>query len=169
MNIPRFTAEAALYKTSAHYRTFGGRKSVDSSSRTGSQIRAALMEEDGGVIHVHSCAPGYTEIGGVCWQNPLTEPPVGGDDWPPGGGPSDVPPDGGGGGGGGDGSTAEQRGAKWAKECQTAKFPGQCCTKKYNECIHSYDKECAGHEGSCTTEYGQCKISSDKCKQAVSH
>jgi hypothetical protein len=101
MNIPRFTAEASLYKTSSHYRTHGGRKAVDPSRRPGSQIWAALMEEDGEVIHVHSCAPGYTEIGGVCWQNPLTEPPVGGGDWPPGG-PFQVPPDGPGGNGGGD-------------------------------------------------------------------
>ena len=27
------------------------------------------------IINVHSCAPGWTDMGGVCWPDPLTDIP----------------------------------------------------------------------------------------------
>jgi hypothetical protein len=98
MTMPTFTAEASLYQTKGHYQTRSGRHAVNSSAQKISPVYPALR--GGETIHVHSCAPGFTDIGGVCWPNPLTEPPVGaggGGGGPPGGG---LPDDGGGGGGG---------------------------------------------------------------------
>jgi hypothetical protein len=97
MNIPGFTGEASFYMTNRHYQT--GRHTIDSSAQTDSPVWPALREQEGEVIHVHSCPPGYSDIGGSCWPIPLTEPPVGGGmgGSPSGGGPTD------GGGGGGSG------------------------------------------------------------------
>ena len=89
MNMPRFTATVSLYKTNRHYRT--SRHTSNPSAQRVSPISPAAREQEGEVIHVHSCPPGYSDIGGSCWPNPLTEPPVGGggEDLPPGGGPED--------------------------------------------------------------------------------
>ena len=91
MTMPRFAAEASLYKTSGHYRTGGH---INSSAQTGSRVWPAVREQGGEVIDVCEDDPSK------CWPPPLTEPPVGGGDgWPPGGGPTD-PGFGPGGGGG---------------------------------------------------------------------
>jgi hypothetical protein len=99
MKIPAFTAEASLYKTSGHYRT--GRHMVTPTAQTVGLISPAAREQEGEVIHIHSCPPGWTDYGGTCFPPPVTEPPVGGgggEGTPPGGGPDDDGP-----GGGGDG------------------------------------------------------------------
>lgn len=72
MTMPRFTAEASLYETNGHYRT--GMQVIKLSVQTIIPIRPALREQEGEVIHVHSCPPGFSDIGGSCWPNPLTEP-----------------------------------------------------------------------------------------------
>lgn len=89
MNIPGFTAEDSLYKTSGHYRT--GRPAFTSLTQA---IRAFHPAAE--VIVVYGCPPGYTlwEAGGE-WGCTLVEPPVGG------GGEGPMPSGGGGGGGGG--------------------------------------------------------------------
>jgi hypothetical protein len=91
MGMPQFTAEAALYRTRGQYRT--GRNAVHLPARMISPIHPARMEDE--VIHVHSCAPGWIDIGGSCWPAPLTEPSSSGS---AGGG---MPGSGGGGSGGG--------------------------------------------------------------------
>lgn len=113
MGMPQFTAEAGLYQTSEHYRT--GWHTVDPPAQTLSAIRPAMREQEGEVIHVHGCAPGWTDYGGICFPPPVTEPPTGGagDDWPTGGGPTD------GGYGGGGGTPPKQ-----AHECNKSDFGG---------------------------------------------
>ena len=76
MKIPRFPAEASLHKTNRHYR-MGGHM-VTSSAQIGRSVRPAAREQEGEVIHVHSCPPGWTDYGGTCFPPPVTEPPVGG-------------------------------------------------------------------------------------------
>ena len=100
LNMPRFTAEASLSRVSGHYRS--SRNALNAGAQITSGIDTALRNED---INIHSCAPGWTEVAGRCWLNPLTEPVLGG-----GGdeGPSPVQEPGGGGGrGGGTGSRGE--------------------------------------------------------------
>ena len=92
MNMPRFTGEASLYQASGHYRT--GRYAITLPTPMISGIYPARDE----VIEVHSCAPGWTDYGGTCFPDPLTEPssgsgtPNGG---PGGGGEGGVPGPGG--------------------------------------------------------------------------
>lgn len=74
MNMPGFTAEASLYRTRGQYRT--GVQADRLPTKMLGPIYPARMEDE--VIHVHSCAPGFTDIGGTCWPNPLTEPSSGG-------------------------------------------------------------------------------------------
>jgi hypothetical protein len=80
MNIPSFTAEASLYKTSGYYQT--GRRMLNLRRQMNGAIYPAMMKED---IEVHGCAPGST-----LWED--------GDDW--GCNPIDFGGFGGGGGGG---------------------------------------------------------------------
>jgi hypothetical protein len=96
MNMPALTAEASLYKTNRYYRA--GRYTIDSSAQTGSPVWPALREQEGEIIEVHGCPPGWTDYGGTCFPPPVTEPPTGGDDWPTGDGPTDGGYKGGGGG-----------------------------------------------------------------------
>jgi hypothetical protein len=88
MTMPRFTAEAGLYKRSGHYRT--SRQAINLSAEMIRTIHPARE-----VIEIHSCPPGWSDIGGTCWPNPLTEPSSSGS---AGGG---MPGSGGGGSGGG--------------------------------------------------------------------
>src|SRR5262245_39953415 len=74
MTRPQFTAEASLYRTRGHYRT-GVQVNKLPAKTIGPIYPSSEMEEE---IHVHSCAPGWTDIGGTCWPNPLTEPSWGG-------------------------------------------------------------------------------------------
>lgn len=64
MTMPRFTAEASLYETNGHYRT--SMQVIRLSVQTINPIRPALREQEGEVIHVHSCSPGFSDIGGAC-------------------------------------------------------------------------------------------------------
>jgi len=68
--MPRFTAEASLYKTSGHYRT--GRVNLSAE-----MIRTIHPARE--VIEIHDCPPGESRLGGTgpCWPDPLTEPSVG--------------------------------------------------------------------------------------------
>jgi hypothetical protein len=104
MNIPRFTAEASLHKTSGHYQT--GSPAVYLRKQANSAIYPAMMKED---IEVHGCAPGSIlwEDGGDWGCNPID---FGGLDGGGGGGPV-VVADGGGlhGPGGGVGSPSDSK------------------------------------------------------------
>ena len=100
MTIPRFSAEAALYKTQGGYRTARHRQEINSAAQTDGPVYAAMRAEE--TIHVHSCAPGWTEVGGECWPDPLSEPSWG-SPFDTGGGSGSGGGSGGGGGGGGSG------------------------------------------------------------------
>lgn len=91
MSIPGFTAEASLYQTNGHYQT-----GVHANNIPAQTIGAIYPARDE-VIEVHSCAPGWIDIGGSCWPAPLTEPSSSGS---AGGG---MPGSGGGGSEGGSG------------------------------------------------------------------
>ena len=99
MNMPRFTAESSLYKSSGHYRTGRNSDAVNISAQMINSIHP-VMEN----IHVHGCAPGsyLVDYDDGTWDclplDPLTEPSGGGggDAGSPG-----VPSNNGGGGGGG--------------------------------------------------------------------
>lgn len=71
MPMPRFTAEVSLYRTSGQYQI-----AVHSNNLpiTIGLLHPARDE----VIEVHSCVPGWSDIGGSCWPNPLTESSGGG-------------------------------------------------------------------------------------------
>jgi hypothetical protein len=109
MTMPQFTAEASLYRTRGQYRT-GVQANKLPTKTVGPIYPAREMEEE---IHVHSCAPGWTDIGGTCWPNPLTESSSSGS---AGGG---MPGSGGGGSGGG---ASGGLGDYWAckSSCETA-------------------------------------------------
>src|SRR5262249_38712859 len=108
----------------------------------------------GETIPVHSCPPGWADIGGVCWPPPMTEPPSGGGGGPgmPGG-PKGDGRHGPGGESGGESpepqSTDKYKrrvravGDAWRKQCdEQAKgdeYEAQlCCNKKEDTCIIQY-------------------------------
>ena len=73
MNLPRFTAEAALFQTNGHYQT--GRKTINSLTR--------MINPAAETIEVFGCPPGSTMVGTppddwYCLPDPLTEPSGGG-------------------------------------------------------------------------------------------
>lgn len=67
MAMPQFTAEAALYRARGQYRTSMLENPLPTSPS--GLINPARDE----VIEVHSCLPGWSDIGGSCWPNPMTE------------------------------------------------------------------------------------------------
>ena len=84
MNMPRFTAEASLYKTSGHYRT--GRQAINSPTKMIGPIHLAVID-----------VPGETVVIVEKWPPDPWEPP-----WIGGTGPgTPVPSPGGSEGGGG--------------------------------------------------------------------
>jgi hypothetical protein len=98
MNMPSFTAEASLFKTSGHYQTT--RNAINLAAHTGCTIEPALGISDEGPIEVHSCRPGTVQIGEgqnmVC-VDPSDPFGTRGHDGGGGGGGDGVPTDGGGG------------------------------------------------------------------------
>jgi len=104
MYAPGFTAEASVYKTSGRYQS--GSHTINSSTQLINSIRAAE------VIRVHSCPPGWSEVDGSCWPDPLEESggsgTGGGGGGGGGGGPHEDPDGGGGAGGGGNGGGGPQ-------------------------------------------------------------
>src|SRR5215831_6899205 len=94
MNLPRFTAEASLYKTSGQYRT--GRHTVNPSAQIVSPIWPAAREQEGEIINVHGCPPGSIAVGEQPNITCVFIPPAGtgeaGEDVPPGGRPEDGGP-----------------------------------------------------------------------------
>jgi hypothetical protein len=91
MNMPRFTAETSLYKTSGHYRT--GRPTVDPSAQTVGPIWPAAKEQEGEIINVHGCPPGCYEVGEqpniTCVCIPPGDGEGGGEHLPPGSRPEE--------------------------------------------------------------------------------
>lgn len=69
MTMPEFSADASLYQTSRYYRT-GVQTNKLPAQAIGAFYPAMETEE---VINVHGCAPGWSDIGGSCWPDPLTE------------------------------------------------------------------------------------------------
>lgn len=69
MTIPRFTAEAALYQTNGQYRTGKNMSGIQLPAQSIGMVYPARDE----VIVLHSCPPGWSDIGGSCWPDPLTE------------------------------------------------------------------------------------------------
>jgi hypothetical protein len=88
MRTLRFSAEASLYVSSGRYRT--GEHAL-SLFREMNSLRPALERGEvppitvpGETIPVHSCPPGWTDIGGTCWPPVQTEPSSGGGSGMPG-------------------------------------------------------------------------------------
>jgi hypothetical protein len=82
MEMPKFSAAASLYVSSGRYRTGGHAPSLFGPMN---RLRPALERGEvppitvpGENIPIHSCPPGWTDLGGTCWPNPMTEPPSGG-------------------------------------------------------------------------------------------
>jgi len=94
MTIPRFTAEASLYVTNRQYRND---RQIHLPTQTNGLIHPAE------IIEVHSCPPGWSDIGGSCWPDPLTE--QGGSGGGESGGSGEVGGGGGSGGGASGGKT----------------------------------------------------------------
>lgn len=116
MNMPSFTAEHTLYRTSSNYRT--------GIHLPTSPMRVVYPARE--VIQVHSCPPGWSDIGGSCWPNTLTEPTGGG-----GGEPSGVGEIGVGGGPSGGGETASSS-PIWPNTCSME----QLQSKAADPCIN---------------------------------
>jgi len=95
---PRLTAETLLYQTIGHYWTS---RQVDKSSTETIVPIYPVREMEEEAINVRSCAPGWTDIGGFCWPDLLTEPSGGSSGGKPG------EPGGGGSGGGGGGGLGD--------------------------------------------------------------
>jgi hypothetical protein len=66
MNMPRFTAQASLYKTSGHYQT--DRHAINSSTRMISAIYSALDGQDfpNHTCTCQGCAEGGGDVTGQC-------------------------------------------------------------------------------------------------------
>lgn len=153
MTIPGFTAETAFYRRNQHYRS--ARQAIYSLAQMNRPIHPMLdrpevppvIEVPGEEIPVHSCPPGWSDIGGSCWPDSLTEP--GGSGGRDSGGSDEVGGSGGPGGGVGGGgkpipeksdrpTRVDRMGKAWGKECEkkpTFKEFWDCCTKKSDECI----------------------------------
>ena len=163
MSMTGFTAEAALYKASGHYRT--GRQALYLPRRTNSAIYPARDE----VIEVVGCRSGYIELGeGVCIRDPSWG---GGGPYPP-----DVPdepsgegPHGPGGGGSGSGqppkadkpTPGEKTGKAWRRRCAIEHYENpekilECCDKKLGECFKEAKGD-AGREMVCSTAHSWCR------------
>lgn len=112
MAMPRFTAERSLYRTSGQYRT-GEDKSVYAITPVLGALYPAME-----VIEIHGCPPGWSDIGGSCWPDPLTEPSSGGS----GGGGMPGSGEGGLDGGGSGGGGYDGLGDYWVckNDCETA-------------------------------------------------
>lgn len=109
MNLPKFTAEASMYATNGYYRN---NRQIHSPTQLNGLIHPAE------IIEVHGCPPGWSDIGGTCWPDPLTEPSGGGGST----GIPGVPSDGDGkGGGGGTSSKPTPRPKPTAEEVAKAK------------------------------------------------
>ena len=115
MTMPRFTAGASLYKASGHYQT--GRQAITLPTQMISVIYPAE------IIEVHSCPPGWTDFGGTCFPDPLTEPSGGGGG---GLGTPGVPFEGGDGGGGGKGGGTSPKPRPTPEEKARAREIGRC-------------------------------------------
>jgi hypothetical protein len=89
MNMPRFAAEASLYRTLRHYKTGRGRQAVSSSAQMHNLAWPALE-----IIPIEGCPAGSSGSWPDCWTPPLTEPPTGGGGGGNGEGPDDGPEDG---------------------------------------------------------------------------
>lgn len=155
MNIPGFTAEDSLYRTNSQYRT--DRQIIYSSLLTVSSINPAVIRGEvpidvpgEEIIPVHSCAPGWIDIGGSCWPIPLTELSSGGSSGAPVGGSAGSRP--GGGVGGGKPPKvkpkkpqtdamvlAERIGRKWNRECRDPNGNKwlKCCDDNVARCMRA--------------------------------
>jgi hypothetical protein len=174
MAMLNFSAEASLYLSSGHYRT---RRQALSRFGKQNRLRPALERDDGPppitvpgeTIPVHSCPAGWSDIGGTCWPDPLTEPPSGGGESPgtpgvpsedgppgPGGGPPEPPKP---------KLTPCQRhvqavGRAWRKQCEketqgTPETMVGCCRRKEDTCILQYPKQhrkCTDYQRACMVE-----------------
>jgi hypothetical protein len=170
MNMTKFTGEASLYQTNGQYRT--GRQVIHSLPRTISPITPAVIQSEvpidvpGEDIPLHSCAPGWIDIGGSCWPAPMTESSSGGSSGSPGGGSPGSGPGGGGGGGGPmtppekplPKPWAEKVGLQWHHACVNADGRKwlECCGKKVTKCIDEANKN-PKREAECVDAGEWCK------------
>lgn len=144
MNMPGFTAVAALYKTSGHYQT--NRNRINLPTQMVGTIYAAE------VIEVHGCRPGHTMVGTgddfECFPDPLTEPPGGGEfPDPPPVGPND-PPGGGFSGTGGKKSPPKKRPPREdfdKPDKATGCSPNQVVSNAAKPCLDQQEKDI--HDG----------------------
>lgn len=183
MSIPRFTAEATLYKTGGHYRT--GRRATGLPARM--TLNPAMIPDE--TIHIYSCGPGLLQLGegpNITCVDPYD--PFGSGGYGGGGGGIPDPVDGYGGGGwqggGGRGGPREMSGGtrRMDKSCNKQKFAKLCpkftdwqtcarlrCQANYcdtHPCTE--DEEQAGKEAK--TMYADIKCEDRPCPaQAQSH
>ena len=61
MSLPKFTAETALYTTNGRY---WNNRQIYLPAQMNGMIHPAE------IIEVHSCPPGWSDIGGACWPGP---------------------------------------------------------------------------------------------------
>lgn len=150
MPMPRFTAEAGLYQTSGQYRT-GENKSVYAIIPVLDAIYPAME-----VIEIHGCPSGWSDIGGSCWPNPLTEPSGSGSG---GGG---MPGSGGGGAGNGSGGGGSGGlGDYW--ECRSG------CETAHSKCLETCEGTPENPKPSrnclmCDQNYQRCV---DRCSRNI--
>jgi hypothetical protein len=140
MTAPRFTAVDSLYRTRGQYRT--GVQMNQLPTRMKGLICPARDE----VIEVHSCPPGWIDIGGSCWPAPMSEPSSSGS---AGGG---MPGSGGGGGSGG--GTSGGLGSYW--ECVSG------CESAHSICLDSCEGTWENPKPS-----GNCMMCDDNYQRCV--
>jgi hypothetical protein len=162
MNIPGFTADTSLYKTSGHYQA--GRSAINLRAQFIGTIHPAVIIAPGEVIVIEGEAPSGPG---------LTPGGYTGPGMPIGGGAN------GGGGGAAGGSmgmgterpprpprrtiSAEDRaiGNQWRSDCQREGGSlRNCCVRRENEC----SAECTTTSNACTTWRAHCRQRGDQCR-----
>jgi hypothetical protein len=164
MNIPGFSAETSLYKTSGRYQI--GRQVINLPTQMNGIIHLA-MEKD---INIFGCAPGSTMFGqGEDWYCVPDPSWDGGEDPGTPSGPFDGGDGGGGGGGSGSGGTEppprvcrpargriEIQGVLWRQQCPIEQIY-HCCKKKADKCIEDCGSSGTSASVQCKNECGKSR------------
>ena len=176
MNLPRFTGEASLYQTNAHYRT--GSHVIHSSAERVNPIYSAMEIPEVVPIIVPpetvviigeappGCPPGYTKIGGICMLEGPSPGGMPGDPSSSGSEPGGMPgdPSSSGSGSGSNSQSiyiskeAKKVGSRWNRDCHQpdgAKWLS-CCREKATTCVKAAKKDPIA-EAICVEASAWCK------------